>query len=266
MTHVKSNNVNIDEIEFSKPTLYKNNSGGCGISMFYNKQRFDFQTPRLLNLFGLNIYRDEKTDKIKSITITLQFNSGTDKINRVDNFLKKIKTFDNKVKEMGNKNHKKWLQCNKPIPKEALTALYKKTLYYRVLPTGETDYGIPPTFKVKLPYYNGELGDITVLNEKNESIPYDLEYLEKKIVDKCIIKCIVQPSIWIVDKKFGVTYNLKALQIFENNIKKQKGKKQNKKETNKGINTYFGKMKDESDGSDDLDDLDDSDDDDFELN
>ena len=60
-------------------------------------------------------------------------------------------------------------------------ALYKKTLYYRVLPTGETDYGIPPTFKVKLPYYNGELGDIKVLNEKNESIPYDLENFINRI-------------------------------------------------------------------------------------
>ena len=58
---------------------------------------------------------------------------------------------------------------------------------------------------------------------------FDLEYLQEKIVDKCYIKCIFNPVIWLrKDKNFGITYNVVALQIIENpnkdNYKKNKKK------------------------------------------
>ena len=35
-----------------------------------------------------------------------------------------------------------------------------------------------------------------------------------------IIKCIFNPSIYVVDKNFGITYKVVALQVFENTIPK----------------------------------------------
>ncbi len=236
MPTIKSKYVEIDNINFSKPNYYS--KGGGSISLFQDNSLLEIQTPKLVSIFGVSCYKDdEKDDKIKSITITLQFNSKADKINRVDNFLKKIKKIDNRVKYEALKQHKSWLKCTKPVPIGAINALFKQSLYYKRLPTTEIDYSVPPTFKVKVPYYNDKIGDLKILNQNNESVDFDLEYLQEKIVDGCLVKAIIQPKVWIIDKKFGITYNLKALQIFEGTLLKQK--KTNTNSSSKSINLYF---------------------------
>ena len=54
MTHIKSKNIDIDKIVLSKPRFYS--KGGANISVLYNKQLLEFQTPRLNCKFGLNCY------------------------------------------------------------------------------------------------------------------------------------------------------------------------------------------------------------------
>ena len=253
MSHIKSKHIDIDNIDIAKPQFYSKGAGSIGL--FYNKRLLEFQTPRLKCKFGLNCYKeDEKTKKIKSITIALQFDSTVDKINRVDNFQKMIKRLDRKVKEGGTKNHKSWLKINKQPPKDVMKALYKETLYFKRLPTTEIDYSVPPTFKVKVPYYNDQLGELTILDKNNNSIDYDLDYLEEKVVDGAIMKAIIQPKVYIMDKNFGITYNLKALQILE---KDKNSKKKDKKDKNKSINSYFGKQEEKNDESSNNSDSDD---------
>ena len=246
MSVTKSKYVEIENIEFTNPKQYSNGKG-CAVNFKLNNKVLNVQTPRLLSLFGLNTYKDQN-DKITSINITLQFNSISDKTNRVDNFLKKIKRLDNLVKYTANQNHKTWLNYHRKIPTEALDALFKQSLYYRKLPDGNIDYSVPPTFKIKIPYYNNKL-DFTLLDKNNKPIEYDLEYLEKLVVDRCIIKCIFNPSIYVVDKNFGITYKVVALQVFENTIpkvdykaKKNKSKTDNTTTSNPNkIENYFGK-------------------------
>tara|TARA_Y100000741_G_C18233303_1_gene550700 strand:+ start:554 stop:1351 length:798 start_codon:yes stop_codon:yes gene_type:complete len=265
MTHKKSKHINVDEISLAKPQFYSKT--GASVGLFYLNKLLEIQTPKLMCRFGINCYKEEeKSEKIKSITIALQFASDVDKTNRVDNFQKMIKRLDKKVKEEGFKSHKVWLKINKPPPKDVMKALYKETLYYKRLPTTEIDYSVPPTFKVKVPYYNNKLGELTILDENNNPIEYDLDFLKEKIVDGAILKAIVQPKVYIMDKNFGITYNLKALQFYG-----KSSKKKNKKEKNKSINSYFGKQEEvENDSSNDSDsdnnDLDnDSDNDSFDF-
>ena len=42
--------------------------------------------------------------------------------------------------------------------------------------------------------------NFTVLDENNKPVDFDLEYLQEKIVDKCYIKCIFNPSIYVNKK------------------------------------------------------------------
>ena len=258
MSVTKSKYVEIENIEFTPPKQYSNGKG-CAVNLKLDNKVLNVQTPRLLSLFGLNTYKDQN-DKITSINITLQFNSASDKTNRVDNFLKKIKRLDNLVKYTANQNHKTWLNYHRKIPSEALDALFKQSLYYRKLPDGNIDNNIPPTFKIKIPYYNNKL-DFTLLDENNKSIEYDLEYLQKIVVDRCIVKCIFNPSIYVVDKNFGITYKVVALQIFENTMpkvdyktKKSKSNDTNTKNPNK-IENYFGKTNVEDSDDEDDDEL-----------
>lgn len=251
MSVTKSNKLIVENIEFTKPKQYSNGKG-CAVNLKQDNKTLNIQTPRLVSLFGLNTYKDTN-DKITSINITLQFNSSSDKTNRVDNFLKKIKRLDNLVKYTANENHKTWLNYHRKIPNEALEALYKQSLYYRKLPDGNIDHSIPPTFKIKVPYYNSKL-DFTLLDKNNKSIDYDLEYLQKLIVDRCIMKCIINPSIYVVDKNFGITYKLVALQVLEDTLPKvdYKSKKDTSEISNPNkIENYFGTKKNESDDDDD---------------
>ena len=266
MSVVRAKNIiirNVDdssqELQLSKPMPYGQMSF---VNVKYNQKKFYVQTPRMLSIFGLNVYKDEKTDKPKNVSITLQFNSMSDKINRVDNFQKKLSKLDNLIMATANKNHKTWFNYPRTLPRDALKALFRKTLYHKALPEGGIDYGVPPTFKLKIPYKNGKC-NFTLLDENNESIEFDLEYLQEKIVDKCYIKCIFNPSIWVMnDKNFGVTYNVVALQIIENHDKnsynqnKKKSKEDSSDNPNK-IENYFGNSKknnsdSDSDSDDDL--------------
>jgi hypothetical protein len=229
----KSKNININDIKFSEPKAYSKGLGSS-INFYLDKKPLYIQTPRMLSKYGVNIYRDEKSEIIKSITLVLQFNSMVDKPNRVDNFLKKIKKIDELVNIKATKNHKKWLHLHKSyVNKDSIEALQKKSLYYSNLQNMEIDYSKPPTFKIKLQYYNNEIQNVLLLNKDNEKINYTLEDLEKKLKGEVIIKCIINPSIYIVNQNFGITYNVKAIQI----INKMKTEK--KKETKNTINNYF---------------------------
>ena len=256
--HIKIHHVDetSQDLQLSKPMPYSNGQG-YSVNFKYNGKKVYIQTPRMVNIFGLTTYKDDNTDKIKSVTITLQCNSISDKINRVDNFQKKLSKLDNLVMATANKNHKTWFNYPRTLPKDALKALYKKTLYHKTLPEGGVDYGVPPSFKLKIPYYN-EKFNFTLLDENNKPMDFDLEYLQNKIVDKCYIKCILNPVIWIRnDKNFGITYNVKALQIIENPDKEMYNTKKTTKQTKENnldnpnkIENYFGNSKNNESDSD----------------
>lgn len=265
MSVIKSNHLDISKISFSSPYFFDKSKTACLINVLYNNKPLYLQTPKLLCKFGLSGYKDENSETIKSYTIALQFNSSADKTNRVDNFQKKLKSFDNLIFNNVLKNTKQWLNYNKKIPKEALKTFFSKSLLYKILPTTEIDYSTPPTFKTKLPFKNNEFNDLTVLNTDNKPIIFDLDYLEQNVIEGAIIKTIVQPTIWIRDKKIGITYNLKSILIYPNKIQK---KIKNKSSNSKSISTYFNNIdahKSSSNNSDDNDssehDSDDNDDD-----
>ena len=51
------------ELKLSKPMPYSNNQG-YAVYINYNNKKLYIQTPRMLNLFGLGIYNDEKRQGI----------------------------------------------------------------------------------------------------------------------------------------------------------------------------------------------------------
>ena len=107
MSIIKTKRVDVDEIKFSNPKPYSKGQGSS-VSFWLNNKTINMQTPRLLSLYGLNIYKDE-AENIKSINLVVQFNSDVDKSNRVNNFLNKIKKIDKLVASKANTEHKSWL-------------------------------------------------------------------------------------------------------------------------------------------------------------
>tara|TARA_B100000575_G_scaffold289169_1_gene290506 strand:- start:490 stop:1269 length:780 start_codon:yes stop_codon:yes gene_type:complete len=250
MSVIKSNRINISDIEFSKPKTYSIGKGAA-VSLYYKGQAIYMQTPRMLSLYGLNIFKDESSnDKIKSINLVLQFNIDVDKTPRVSNFLTQIKKLDKLVAKKANLEHKYWLHESKPLNKDYIDALQKKSLYYSLLQNMEINHSKPPTFKVKIPYYNNEIQNLIIFDKDKNKVDYTIEELEKKLKGEVIIKCIINPSIYIVNQNFGITYNLKALQIIDKKISPKTKKKKIAKPSN-NINNYFNEANKLSDSSED---------------
>lgn len=238
MNIIKSKNINPDNIKYSNPKTYSTGHGSA-VSLYLDNKPIFMQTPRLLSLYGLNIYKDD-SDNIKSINLVLQFNTSVDKPNRVSNFLYLIKKIDKNVSNKANLEHKSWLHESKKLNSDYIDALQKKSLYYSLLQNMEINHSKPPTFKVKIPYYNNQIQNIIIYDKDKNKMDYTIDELQKKLKGEVIIKCIINPSIYIVNQNFGITYNLKALQIIEK-IKNSE-KKNNSKNKIKPINTinnYF---------------------------
>ena len=236
MSVIKSNYINVPDIQFSKPKTYSIGKGSA-VSLYYKGKPIYMQTPRVLSLYGVNIYKDDN-EKIKTINLVLQLNTDVDKTPRVSNFLKQLKKIDKLVSNTANSEHKSWLHESKPLSKDYIDALQKKSLYYSLLQNMEINHSKPPTFKVKIPYYNNEIQNLIVFDKDNNKIDYTIEELEKKLKGEVIVKCIINPSIYIVNQNFGITYNLKALQIIEKRPSQKTTKKKSSKPSNT-IDNYF---------------------------
>ena len=248
MSSIKSKYVNIDDIKFNKPKPYSKGKGSA-VSLLLNNKGFNIQTPRLLSLYGVNIYKDD-SDNIKSINLVLQFNPTVDKPNRVKNFENKIKNLDKHVSHKANLEHKSWLHESKPISEDYMDALQKKSLYYSLLQNMEINHSKPPTFKVKIQYYNNEIQNLIIFDKDKNKLNYSIEELEKKLKGEIIVKCIINPSIYIVAQNFGITYNLKALQIIDKKTPTKKTKAVKSIKPTNTINNYFNDGNKLSDSSD----------------
>ena len=56
MSVIKSNHIFISEVQLSKPKTYSIGKGSA-VSLYYDNKPIYMQTPRVLSLYGVNIYR-----------------------------------------------------------------------------------------------------------------------------------------------------------------------------------------------------------------
>tara|TARA_Y100000768_G_scaffold340315_1_gene284098 strand:+ start:1271 stop:2044 length:774 start_codon:yes stop_codon:yes gene_type:complete len=248
MSVIKSNHIIISEVQLSKPKTYSSGKGSA-VSLYYNRKPIYMQTPKVLSLYGVNIFKDDN-QIVKSINLVLQLNPDVDKTPRVSNFLKQIKKLDRLVAKTANLEHKSWLHESKPLSKDYIDALQKKSLYYSLFQNMEINHSKPPTFKVKIPYYNNQIQNLIIFDKDKNKIDYTIEELEKKLKGEVIVKCIINPSIYIVNQNFGITYNLKALQIIEKRPSQKTTKKKYSKPSNT-IDNYFNDANKLTESSDD---------------
>ena len=91
---------------------------------------------------------------------------------------------------------------------------------WRATTTGEPDGKYPPTFKVKIPNYDGRWGCDIYDDKKNELKPTPEEL--KELIGKgskvqALIRCT---GVYFAAGKFGVTWRVTQLKVFRNNTLK----------------------------------------------
>ena len=195
-------NVNSSHFVASQPK--RNQLGGLRIDLDYkdpslNGSHYLIQTPKLRLPFGMQCY-DKDSDKSKeSYSLSLSLDNYRDLSNPECEFLKGIKQIDEHIKALAIENSVTWFK--KSMKKDVIDELYSSSI--------KESSEWPPTFRVKLPYYNGKFNcDFYDASRKKCEVD--------SIVQNChIIGLVNVSSIWFVNNRFGVQWQLRQLQVFQ---------------------------------------------------
>ena len=211
-TIIDGTQFNVDNIKYSAPKA--NASGGKSVNIL-NKtinKGICLSTPLMLT-WGATDYVDEKTGKGNGkYEMAMQFPSDEYKNPDTDAFLKNLQAFENKIKADAITYSKEWFgKVHKSD--DVINALWSPMLKYsKDKSTGEPDYNKPPTFRVKLPIWEGvwkceiydEDGVALFPNISSPNVT-PLDFLQKGINNAALIQC---GGLWFANGKFGLTWKL----------------------------------------------------------
>jgi hypothetical protein len=118
--------------------------------------------------------------------------------------------FEQKIKTDAITNSREWF--DKPrMSTDVVEALWSPMLKYpKNKNTREIDYTMAPTFRIKIPYWDGEFKTEIYDFNKNQLWPSEtastpLEYVPKFTRIACVLQC---GGIWFAAGRFGVTWKL----------------------------------------------------------
>jgi hypothetical protein len=183
-----------------------NASGGKNIPLFNRVARsgLKLSTPMMLT-WGVNENDFDGTGK-KTYDMSLQFPSAEYANPDTSAFLDNLKRLETMVKEQACANSKAWF--GKVQSAEVVDAFWTPMLRYpKDKATGEPDYTKSPTFRVKLPFWDGKF-KFEIFNVKGELVfPKEdvniMDVVPKGSEAKIILQC---GGIWFAGGKFGITW------------------------------------------------------------
>lgn len=183
-----------------------NASGGKNIPIFNRVARsgLKLSTPMMLT-WGVNENDFDGTGK-KTYDMSLQFPSAEYANPDTSAFLDNLKRLETMVKEQACTNSKAWF--GKVQSAEVVEAFWTPMLRYpKDKATGEPDYTKSPTFRVKLPFWDGKF-KFEIFNVKGELVfPKEevniMDVVPKSSEAKIILQC---GGIWFAGGKFGITW------------------------------------------------------------
>jgi len=192
-----------NSINIGQPKV--NTSGGKNIPIFNSVARsgLKLSTPMMLT-WGVNENDYDGTGK--KYDMSLQFPSAEYANPDTNAFLENIKRLELLVKEKACTNSKAWF--GKVQSAEVVDAFWTPMLRYpKDKATGEPDYTKSPTFRVKLPCWDGKF-KFEIFNANGElEFPKEdvniMDVVPKGSETKLILQC---GGIWFAGGKFGITW------------------------------------------------------------
>ena len=197
--------------KYAKPKV--NTSGGksIGIMNAASSTVLQISSPMMLT-WGVNSFTDEKTGKV-TYDMALQFPNEEFYDENTRRFFDNLQRFESKVKDDAITNSKEWLGKPK-MSMETIDALFTPMLRYpKDKNTLETDFSRAPTFKIKLPLWEGVWKNIDLYDMDRRLVFPDSQNTGLSPSDFILkgsqvavgVQC---GGIWFAGGKFGVTWNL----------------------------------------------------------
>jgi hypothetical protein len=203
-------NFNCDNIKYSTPK--SNAVGGKSVNIF-NKStnsRLNISTPMILT-WGASDYVDPVSGKGNGkFEMSLQFPTEEYKTEELTIFLENMKKFEEKIKSDALTYSKEWFgKVHKAA--EVVEALYTPMLKYsKDKNTGEPDLSKPPSFRVKIPVWEGNWRCEVYDDDGQQLFPNTSGQTPVDLIPKAtsVAVIITCGGIWFANGKFGVTWKL----------------------------------------------------------
>lgn len=200
--------LDVSSVSFSAPRTLDN--GGRAIYMSLNRSPIVLQTPEMIAPYGVSNWNDDGKGPDK-YSLDLSF-KGKDDRDNLRTFFDKMSELDKKLVRDGMENSMTWLK-KKYNSTDVVEALYTPMIKYaKDKATGETTDKYPPTFKLKIPFVNGQF-QCEVYDNKRNSIDI------KQLIDNgsmkgakvtAIIQCL---GLWVAGGKFGCTWKVLQMRV-----------------------------------------------------
>lgn len=204
-----SDNWNISSIKYMAPKI--NDRGGKSINMISTQtnRTLHISTP-LLMTWGVSDYVDEKGESDGKYSLSLNFPNTEYATSQTDQFLQKLKDFENQILDDAVKNSELWWneEMSREVAKHTFFPFIK---YSKNKDSKKIDLSKPPSIRAKVPYYNGkwavEIYDtksIMIFPCENQNLS-PVDFIPKMSSVACVLQC---GGLWIGGKGWGLTWKL----------------------------------------------------------
>jgi len=202
----------INEVKYMPPKV--NDRGGKSISVIstQSKRALAISTAAMTT-WGISDFCNEEGESDGKFKLALQFPSEQYKTPETDEFLTKMKAFENQAIDDAVKNSELW--WGKKKSRELVEDSFFPYLKYPKDEKKNLDYSKPPSMKPKVPFYSGEWKTRIFDMDYKKVFPNaatpdatPVDYVPKGSQVVCGLKC---NGVWIGGKGWGLTWQVEQL-------------------------------------------------------
>lgn len=196
-------------IRYMQPKV--NERGGKSISIVstQSNRSLHLSTP-LMMTWGISDFVDEKGDSDGKFSMSLNFSNPDYSTPAADEFLAKLKKFENQILDDAVKNSEAWFgeEMSREVAKHTFFPFLK---YTKDKLTKKIDPSKPPSIRAKVPNYNNRWGIEIYDTSSNRIFPCDnenmtpMDFIPKKSNVACVLQC---GGLWFGGKGWGLTWKL----------------------------------------------------------
>jgi len=206
---INSSEWNTAAVRYMQPKV--NDRGGKSINIISTQSnRSLYVSTPLLMTWGISDFVDEKGESDGKFSMSLAFPNETYATPATNEFLSKLKAFENQILDDAVKNSEAWFgeEMSREVAKHTFFPFLK---YSKDKLTKKIDYTKPPTIRAKVPNYSGRW-NVEVYDTKRQLLfPCDNENLTPMdfVPARSNVACVLQcGGLWFGGKGWGITWKL----------------------------------------------------------
>ena len=196
-------------IRYMQPKVNERGGKSINIISTQSNRSLHLSTP-LMMTWGISDFVDEKGESDGKFSMSLNFPNADFSTKATDEFLNKLKQFENQILDDAVKNSEAWFgeEMSREVAKHTFFPFLK---YTKDKLTKKSDTTKPPSIRVKVPNYNNRWGVEIYDTSATRICPCDnenmtpMDFIPKKSNVACVVQC---GGLWFGGKGWGLTWKL----------------------------------------------------------